>query len=196
MRQLLICYSVSHGLNKRKQGCQRKSLVLCTECNLVKLMLTNKLSSIEPVSYITDRAQTTIDCGIMLILWCINVFFYLIKKTTNCGFMLIIMLHDIWCFSGKLHVCILNNYNCFPAEPAKIPKKIVDVGCGIGGSSRYLARKYGAKCQGITLSPVQAQRAQALAAAQGLADKVCSILVFMCLLSWFSCLREEWDLAK
>ncbi|CAI9783189.1 unnamed protein product [Fraxinus pennsylvanica] len=52
------------------------------------------------------------------------------------------------------------------------PRQIVDVGCGIGGSSRYLARKYGARCQGITLSPVQAQRAQALAAAQGLGDKV------------------------
>jgi hypothetical protein len=35
-----------------------------------------------------------------------------------------------------------------------------------------LAKKYGARCQGITLSPVQAQRAQALAAAEGLADKV------------------------
>ncbi|XP_012840918.1 PREDICTED: tocopherol O-methyltransferase, chloroplastic isoform X2 [Erythranthe guttata] len=48
------------------------------------------------------------------------------------------------------------------------PKSIVDVGCGIGGSSRYLAKKYGAKAQGITLSPVQAQRAQELASAQGL----------------------------
>ncbi|GFP83154.1 probable tocopherol o-methyltransferase chloroplastic [Phtheirospermum japonicum] len=51
------------------------------------------------------------------------------------------------------------------------PRNIVDVGCGIGGSSRYLARKYGAQCQGITLSPVQAKRAQELAAAQGLDDK-------------------------
>ncbi|XP_052196881.1 LOW QUALITY PROTEIN: probable tocopherol O-methyltransferase, chloroplastic [Diospyros lotus] len=57
-------------------------------------------------------------------------------------------------------------------DPMNAPKSIVDVGCGIGGSSRYLARKYEAQCQGITLSPVQAQRAQALAAAQGLADKV------------------------
>ncbi|GAV83051.1 Methyltransf_23 domain-containing protein [Cephalotus follicularis] len=57
-------------------------------------------------------------------------------------------------------------------DPSKSPKSVVDVGCGIGGSSRYLARKFGAKCQGITLSPVQAQRANALAAAQGLADKV------------------------
>ncbi|KAK8545567.1 hypothetical protein V6N12_026398 [Hibiscus sabdariffa] len=32
--------------------------------------------------------------------------------------------------------------------------------------------RYGAQCQGITLSPVQADRANALAAAQGLADKV------------------------
>lgn len=59
-----------------------------------------------------------------------------------------------------------------PEDPMKKPKSIVDVGCGIGGSSRYLAKKYGATCRGITLSPVQAQRAQALADAQGLADKV------------------------
>ncbi|KAE8679027.1 Tocopherol O-methyltransferase [Hibiscus syriacus] len=57
-------------------------------------------------------------------------------------------------------------------DQGKKPKRIVDVGCGIGGSSRYLAKKYGAQCQGITLSPVQADRANALARAQGLADKV------------------------
>ncbi|GAQ77795.1 S-adenosyl-L-methionine dependent methyltransferases [Klebsormidium nitens] len=52
------------------------------------------------------------------------------------------------------------------------PKTVVDVGCGIGGSSRYLSRKFGAKVTGITLSPVQAARAGALARQQGLADKV------------------------
>ncbi|KAL2329278.1 hypothetical protein Fmac_022705 [Flemingia macrophylla] len=57
-------------------------------------------------------------------------------------------------------------------DGTKWPKRIVDVGCGIGGSSRYLARKFGAESVGITLSPVQAQRANALAAAQGLAHKV------------------------
>ncbi|XP_055821030.1 probable tocopherol O-methyltransferase, chloroplastic isoform X3 [Solanum dulcamara] len=58
------------------------------------------------------------------------------------------------------------------SDPAKKPMSIVDVGCGIGGSSRYLAKKYGATAKGITLSPVQAERAQALADAQGLGDKV------------------------
>ena len=53
----------------------------------------------------------------------------------------------------------------------------MDVGCGIGGSSRYLARKYGAECKGITLSPVQAARAQSLAAAQGLGQKVFPFLL-------------------
>lgn len=56
-------------------------------------------------------------------------------------------------------------------DTSKGPKSIVDVGCGIGGSSRFLAKKFGATTQGITLSPIQAQRAQALAAAEGLADK-------------------------
>jgi tocopherol O-methyltransferase len=37
---------------------------------------------------------------------------------------------------------------------------ILDVGCGIGGSSLYLAEKFNAKATGITLSPVQAARAR------------------------------------
>ncbi|XP_010482058.1 PREDICTED: tocopherol O-methyltransferase, chloroplastic [Camelina sativa] len=57
-------------------------------------------------------------------------------------------------------------------EEEKNIKKIVDVGCGIGGSSRYLASKFGAESIGITLSPVQANRANDLAAAQSLAHKV------------------------
>jgi tocopherol O-methyltransferase len=40
---------------------------------------------------------------------------------------------------------------------------IIDVGCGIGGSSLYLAQKYNATVTGITLSPVQSQRATARA---------------------------------
>jgi tocopherol O-methyltransferase len=49
--------------------------------------------------------------------------------------------------------------------------RIVDVGCGIGGSSLYLAQKYHATVTGITLSPVQAQRATARALEAGLLDR-------------------------
>lgn len=36
---------------------------------------------------------------------------------------------------------------------------ILDAGCGIGGSAILLAQRFGAQVEGITLSPVQAQRA-------------------------------------
>jgi MPBQ/MSBQ methyltransferase len=39
---------------------------------------------------------------------------------------------------------------------------VLDVGCGIGGSSRILARDYGFTVTGITISPQQVQRAQEL----------------------------------
>ncbi len=48
---------------------------------------------------------------------------------------------------------------------------LLDVGCGIGGSSLYLAQRYHARATGITLSPVQAQRAQERASEQGLSAK-------------------------
>ncbi|XP_027067476.2 gamma-tocopherol methyltransferase, chloroplastic-like isoform X2 [Coffea arabica] len=53
-------------------------------------------------------------------------------------------------------------------DPSKKPRNILDVGCGIGGSTRYLASKYGSQCKGITLSPFEAERARVLTAAQGL----------------------------
>jgi len=39
---------------------------------------------------------------------------------------------------------------------------VLDVGCGIGGSSRILAQDYGFHVTGITISPQQVRRAQAL----------------------------------
>lgn len=50
------------------------------------------------------------------------------------------------------------------------PEKVLDVGCGIGGTSRYLARMYGegTSVTGITLSQNQVDRATALAKDRGL----------------------------
>eukprot|EP00308_Calcidiscus_leptoporus_P016960 CAMPEP_0119397860 /NCGR_PEP_ID=MMETSP1334-20130426/140551_1 /TAXON_ID=127549 /ORGANISM="Calcidiscus leptoporus, Strain RCC1130" /LENGTH=380 /DNA_ID=CAMNT_0007421711 /DNA_START=1 /DNA_END=1143 /DNA_ORIENTATION=+ len=51
------------------------------------------------------------------------------------------------------------------AEPANV----LDVGCGIGGTSRYLAKKFPqASVTGITISPEQQQRATSLAAERGI----------------------------
>uniref|UniRef100_A0A7S2TW14 Methyltransferase domain-containing protein n=1 Tax=Lotharella oceanica TaxID=641309 RepID=A0A7S2TW14_9EUKA len=49
------------------------------------------------------------------------------------------------------------------------PKKVLDVGCGFGGSSRYLAKKYfqDGTVTGITISPNQVKRAKELAKEQG-----------------------------
>ncbi|MEN9205200.1 MAG: methyltransferase domain-containing protein [Thermostichales cyanobacterium BF4_bins_65] len=46
----------------------------------------------------------------------------------------------------------------------RLPKgtKVLDVGCGIGGSSRILAKDYGFDVTGITISPQQVKRAQEL----------------------------------
>ncbi|HLP90661.1 MAG TPA: methyltransferase domain-containing protein [Nostocaceae cyanobacterium] len=41
----------------------------------------------------------------------------------------------------------------------KTAANILDVGCGIGGSSLYLSNKFNAQVTGITLSPIQAHRA-------------------------------------
>lgn len=48
-------------------------------------------------------------------------------------------------------------------------QQVLDVGCGIGGSSLYLAERFGATATGITLSPVQAARAAERAEATGIA---------------------------
>ena len=46
-------------------------------------------------------------------------------------------------------------------------RKILDVGCGFGASSIYLAKKYGAEATGITISPVQVEMARKAAAIDG-----------------------------
>ena len=51
------------------------------------------------------------------------------------------------------------------------PQQILDVGCGIGGSSLYLANKFSSEVTGITLSAVQVSRAKERAVNFGLEDK-------------------------
>ena len=55
------------------------------------------------------------------------------------------------------------------AEKAGIKNgaKILDVGCGVGGSSIWLAEKFGATTVGITISPVQVEIARKLAREKG-----------------------------
>jgi cyclopropane-fatty-acyl-phospholipid synthase len=50
--------------------------------------------------------------------------------------------------------------------------RVLDVGCGWGGTALTLARDYGADVTGITLSQEQLQEARGRAAAEGLEDRV------------------------
>jgi len=60
----------------------------------------------------------------------------------------------------------------YGSESDASPKRVVDVGCGIGGSSRHIVNKYpGSKANGLTLSPYQAGRGNELAKEQGLEDR-------------------------
>eukprot|EP00967_Tisochrysis_lutea_P027513 scaffold31961_cov32-Tisochrysis_lutea.AAC.3 len=54
---------------------------------------------------------------------------------------------------------------------ADSPKTILDVGCGFGGTSRTLAKKYPeASIKAITISPEQQKRATELAVEQGVGN--------------------------
>jgi tocopherol O-methyltransferase len=59
------------------------------------------------------------------------------------------------------------------ADRAAVPRgaQVLDVGCGFGGSSLWLARHRNCQVTGITISPVQARRAARQARAAGLADR-------------------------
>lgn len=49
--------------------------------------------------------------------------------------------------------------------------KVLDVGCGFGGSTIHLARHYGAETTGITISPIQVEMAEKTAAREGVNPK-------------------------
>lgn len=58
------------------------------------------------------------------------------------------------------------------AAKIKATDAILDAGCGIGGSSIFLAQQVGCKVSGISLSERQVLKAKELAAEKGVGDKV------------------------
>ena len=60
------------------------------------------------------------------------------------------------------------------AERAAIPRgaRVLDIGCGLGGSAIWLAEHLECDVTGLTISPVQARMASAKAKSRGLSDRV------------------------
>lgn len=53
------------------------------------------------------------------------------------------------------------------------PTSTVDVGCGVGGSSRHIVKRFNMKeGRGLSLSPFQIKKANEFTASAGLADRV------------------------
>jgi tocopherol O-methyltransferase len=68
----------------------------------------------------------------------------------------------------------LSNTNAFMAAQAHITSssRVLDAGCGIGGSAMWLAKHTGASVTGINISHTQIRKAQALAQAKNVASLV------------------------
>ncbi len=50
--------------------------------------------------------------------------------------------------------------------------KVLDIGCGVGGSALWLADQFGCQVTGMTISPIQAKMATRKAKARGLSERV------------------------
>ena len=81
--------------------------------------------------------------------------------------------YGIWDASAQTHNEALLNTNRFLADKAGITsgEQVLDAGCGLGGSSLWLARERGAVVDGITISEKQVKVANGLAAGMRLGDR-------------------------
>lgn len=82
--------------------------------------------------------------------------------------------YGVWDEDTKtLAESVLNsNFRLMNLGEIKSSDRVLDAGCGIGGSSIYLAINKGCRVEGITLSAKQVETATALAAKKGVGDKV------------------------
>lgn len=82
--------------------------------------------------------------------------------------------YGMWDASTRTFQDALLNTNKVLADRAGIRsgERILDAGCGVGGSAFWLARHREVSVVGITVSEKQYEKAQSLAARYGLADKV------------------------
>ena len=55
---------------------------------------------------------------------------------------------------------------------------VLDAGCGLGGSSLWMAREHGCRVLGVTLSPIQARMARRKIEQAGLSDQVTILGIF------------------
>lgn len=74
--------------------------------------------------------------------------------------------YGFWDSDTRNHHDALINTNKFLAQTCKISEndKVLDAGCGVGGSAIWLAKNIGANVTGITLSDRQLEKAKQLAA--------------------------------
>ncbi|WP_305907303.1 methyltransferase domain-containing protein [Methylomarinum sp. Ch1-1] len=71
------------------------------------------------------------------------------------------------------HQALLNkNQQLYDKAGIKADDHVLDAGCGIGGSSIWMAREHGNRVTGITISAKQADYARSHAKRHGVADKV------------------------
>lgn len=72
------------------------------------------------------------------------------------------------------HTQALENMDRVLAEMAKVKSgdRILDAGCGVGGSAIWLAKNFNVEVIGITLSPLQCQKANIFAKEEGVSDRV------------------------